>query len=306
MECYRYEVIKYENAPYKGIIDTVYVLTMDNSSRHKSVYSQLNKYKLTNNIKIVFNKGYKKCKKTQCSPLECKEIKTPPHDITHANNEILKDAIKNNYETILVLEDDFILSDKITDKKVIKDIRNIIQEKRNDDLVLKLGCLPFITLPYNSDFKRVFLSSGAHAVVYNSNVMRKMYNSKKFALNDYDASLNMHFYGRQLMYKEPLIYQLWTETENKKYWDDWNGGLLNTGEWYFSLIKKLQLNKQVEPGTSIVYKYNWIISSLFFLLMIIVSYYLGRVLYTVIAFYIIQKNYKKTKRKRKRSRKNRK
>ena len=57
------------------------------------------------------------------------------------------------------------------------------------------------------------------------------------------------------------------------------------------LYIKLQLNKQVEPGTSMVYKYNWIISSLFFLLMIIVSYYLGRVLYTVIAFYIIQKNY---------------
>ena len=37
MECYRYEVIKYENAPYKGIIDTIYVLTMENSTRHESI-----------------------------------------------------------------------------------------------------------------------------------------------------------------------------------------------------------------------------------------------------------------------------
>lgn len=277
MECYRYENIKYENAPYRDIIDTVYVLTMENSSRHESVYSQLNQNKLTNNVNIVFNKGYKKCKKIQCTPFECKGIKTPPHDLTHANNEILKDAIKNNYETILVLEDDFILSDKINDEKVIRDIKNIIQKKKQGDLVLKLGCFPLVTLPYDSNFKRVFFSCGTHAVVYNSNVIRKMYTSKKFALNDYDSLINTNFYGRQLMYKEPLIYQLWTETENKQYWDDWNGGLLNTGEWFFYVVKKLKLNKQVEPGTSRVYKYNWIISLLFFLLVSLICYYLGRV-----------------------------
>ena len=37
------------------------------------------------------------------------------------------------------------------------------------------------------------------------------------------------------MYKEPLMYQLVQESENMKYWDDWNGGLLNSGEWFFSL-----------------------------------------------------------------------
>ena len=90
--------------------------------------------------------------------------------------------------------------------------------------------------------------------------------------------INTNFYGRQLMYKERLIYQLWTETENKQYWDDWNGGLLNTGELFFYVVKKLKLDKQVEPGTSRVYKYNWIISLLFFLLVILICYYLSRVL----------------------------
>lgn len=283
-KCYNQKILTYEKGSYDGIIDMIYVLTMEKSfKRHQSIYFQLNKFKLTKNAKIILNKGYKKCKKQQCGTIECKKIKTPPHDITHANNEILKDAIKNKYETILVLEDDFILSDKINNKKVIKDIKKIVNDYKEKELVLKLGCFPFITLPYDKKYKRVFLSSGAHAVVYNSNVMKKIFNSKKFALNDYDALLNMNFYGSQLMYKEPLIYQLWTDSENSKYWDDWNGGILNSGEWYTFLMKTLLLNKQEEPGTSLMYRYHNITSILLLIFFIIITYYLLKISYYLLS-----------------------
>ena len=125
-----------------------------------------------------------------------------------------------------------------------------------------------------------------------------------FALDDYDALLNRHFFGRELMYKEPLIYQLVQESENMKYWDDWNGGLLNSGEWFFSLMKHLRIDKTVEPGTSLVYKYHGIVNFLFFILMIIIIYYLGRVVVGfILPLKIIELKCKKERKKMKRRRK---
>ena len=246
MSCYRFELITFNKGSYDDIIDMIYVLTMEKSiDRHRNIYSQLKKFKLTKNAKIMFNKGYKKCKKTSCNQYKCQSIKTPPHDLTHAVNETYKDAINNNYKIILILEDDFIISERVNNNIVKQDIKKIINDYKNSELILKMGCLPFITMPYNNEYKRVILSAGTHAVLYNDNAFRKIYNQKLFASDDYDALLNKYFFGRELMYKEPLIYQLWTETENKKYWDDWNGRLLNTGEWYFAIIKKLDLNKTV-------------------------------------------------------------
>ena len=125
MSCYRKELITNDKGSYDGIIDMIYVLTMEKSKkRHQSIYSQLNKFKLTKNAKIMFNKGYKTCKKISCNKYECQQVKTPPHDITHAMNEIYKDAIDNNYKTILILEDDFIVSERINNNQVIMDIKN--------------------------------------------------------------------------------------------------------------------------------------------------------------------------------------
>jgi len=167
-----------------------------------------------------------------------------------------------------------------------------------------MGCLPFVTMPYNNEYRRVILSAGAHAVLYNDIAFRKIYNKKLFALDDYDALLNRHFFGRELMYKEPLIYQLVQESENMKYWDDWNGGLLNSGEWFFSLMKHLRIDKTVEPGTSLVYKYHGIVNFLFFILMIIIIYYLGRVVVGfILPLKIIELKGKKERKKMKRRRK---
>ena len=271
--CYMQKILEYEKASYDGIIDMIYILTMVKSyKRHKGIYSQLDKFKLTKNVKIIFNKGYKACKKQSCNKYKCGDIKIPPHDITHANNEILKDAMKNNYKIILVLEDDFILSDRINESSVIKNIRKIIDEYKHKELVLKLGCFPFITLPYNNKYRRVLLSSGAHAVLYNDNAIKKIVNNKLYSLDDLDFLINKNFFGRELMYKEPLIYQLVEESENMKHWDNWNGGLLNSGKLFFSLMKYLSINKQVEPGTSIIYKYHRIINYLLYLLLFMIIY----------------------------------
>ncbi len=307
MSCYRKELITNDKGSYDGIIDMIYVLTMEKSKkRHQSIYSQLNKFKLTKNAKIMFNKGYKTCKKISCNKYECQQVKTPPHDITHAMNEIYKDAIDNNYKTILILEDDFIVSERINNNQVIMDIKKIINDYKHSELILKLGCLPFVTMPYNNEYRRVILSAGAHAVLYNDIAFRKIYNKKLFALDDYDALLNRHFLGRELMYKEPLMYQLVQESENMKYWDDWNGGLLNSGEWFFSLMKYLRIDKSVEPGTSLVYKYHGIANFLFFILMIIIIYYLGRILIGfVLPLKIMELKGKKKRRKMKGGAKNR-
>jgi hypothetical protein len=64
---------------------------------------QLNEYQPTNTVYILFNKGYKKCKKQDF-------ITNPPYDLVDANLNIFKHAKENNYDNILILEDDFIFS----------------------------------------------------------------------------------------------------------------------------------------------------------------------------------------------------
>lgn len=278
MSCYRFELKTYNKGSYDGIIDMIYVLTMEKSNeRHINIYSQLNKFKLTKNAKIMFNKGYKTCKKISCDKFDCEQIKNPTLDITHGINEIIKDAIDNNYKSILILEDDFIFSKRINDNQVIMDIKKIINDYKHNELVLKLGCFPYFTIPYNNECRKVITSTGAHAIIYNDNAFRKIYNKKLFVLNDLELSINKYFFGKQLMYKEPLAYQLVEKTENMKYWDYWNGDLLNTKEWYFNYFKYLGLDKSVEPGTSLIYKYHHIYF-LFLILIFIIIYYLFRFL----------------------------
>merc|ERR1711991_809024 len=157
----------------------IYVLTMEKSKeRHRNIYSQLNKFKLTKNAKIMFNKGYKTCKKISCDKFNCKKIKNPILDITHGINEIFKDALYNNYKSIMILEDDFILSKRINDNQVIMDIKKMINDYKHNELVLKLGCFPFFTIPYNNQYRTVITSAGTHAVIYNDNAFRKIYNKK--------------------------------------------------------------------------------------------------------------------------------
>jgi hypothetical protein len=81
---------------FKKTIDATYVIHLEGNGRHESVINQLNKYHLTNEVYILYNKGFNKCKKTD-------NIVYPAYDLIDAFFQIFKHANENNYENILIL-----------------------------------------------------------------------------------------------------------------------------------------------------------------------------------------------------------
>ena len=88
----------------------------------------------------------------------------------------------------------------------------------------------------------------------------------------------MKFITEQIMYKIPLIYQIFPDTENRKNWGKDDNFLINFSNsialnYNNQIINLFNLDKIEEPGTSKMYKYHNII---FFsiLLILLVSIYL--------------------------------
>jgi hypothetical protein len=107
-KCYRYEKILYKDGLFNKTIDATYIINLEGNGRLEYIMKQLEEYHPTNIVYIVFNKGFKKCKKADF-------IINPPYDLVDANLNIFKHAKNNNYDNILILEDDFIFDDKILD-----------------------------------------------------------------------------------------------------------------------------------------------------------------------------------------------
>ena len=99
-KCYKMQKYKFKNGMFDRSCDCCYVLTMENSKRKKKYMRQLKIFHPHSLVKIQTNKGFKKCKKT------LREQKTP-FDILDAYYNVFLDAKKNNYDHILVFEDDF-------------------------------------------------------------------------------------------------------------------------------------------------------------------------------------------------------
>ena len=281
MNCYRQENLFFPHGILDNIIDMVYILTMESSkSRHIHIQNQLSKFPLCQHIKIIYNKGFTKCSKKICSMTTCKLIQTSYQDITHVNEYIYQDILKNKYNNILVLEDDFIISPQITNKDVISDLEDIVKYYKEEKLLLRLGCLPIVSynMTGSSQYGNLVLGLGAHALLYNRNsvneIVRKVRKSE-----DFDVNLNISFIGNQLYYKKKsLISQLFPVTENRRNWGKSYGYVI---EKYFQFlmfrcISLLKLDKTVEPGYTVMYKYhNYLFSILFifhvYLLFIIIK-----------------------------------
>lgn len=102
-ECYNFKEINYNNGILDEIIDCTYVVHLEGRPlRLERINYQLNKYNLSKKVFILFCKGFKKCKNNN-------NIKVIAHDLIESNFYIFEHAKKNNYNNILILEDDFIL-----------------------------------------------------------------------------------------------------------------------------------------------------------------------------------------------------
>jgi hypothetical protein len=258
-ECYHFDNIKFDDGLLNDCVDATYIIHLEGNGRLPDIQKQLEEYHPSNQVFILFNKGYKKCKKADY-------INAPAIDLIDAFLQCFQHAEENAYNNILILEDDFMFSEKIKEREHRENICEFIKSKEGEPMHYLLGCIPLIKIPYTINcihYKGI--SMGTHAVIYNKECRKKIKNSNEII--DWDLFLNLnntHYY-----YHIPLCYQLIPETENSKNWNKGNPVLYILGIIVFSFFQLLGLNTSVEPGYSFFYMFS---KTIFFLLIITLIY----------------------------------
>lgn len=242
--CYQYKKRVYTDGLLNGAIDATYIIHLNDNGREPDIEKQLSAYHPTNIVYIVINKGYKTCPKNLPD-------QTPPYDLTDAFLQIFQHANKENYNHILILEDDFLFHPNIKDPAIQRDVCKFLQTKITNNCMYYLGCLPYIQSTGFSNHNRLYLSSGTHACIYSKplrNYIMESYAQSDIVDWDLFHNCNSFRYPRYI-YSQPLCYQLFPPTENSKHWYN----PLGLADIIKYLHQQFDLNKQVEPGHQFFY-----------------------------------------------------
>jgi len=252
-KCYRYEKLLYKDSLFNKSIDATYIINLEDNGRLDYIMKQLIKYHPTNIVYIVFNKGYKKCIKADF-------IINPPYDLVDANFNIFKHAKNNNYNNILILEDDFIFDSEIKSDFHIDNINNFLSNKKETSFQYYIGTIPGLILPFNFYNYRLIKSHGTHCVIFSKKMREKILTFKQKNITDWDDFTGKFINNRYLYYK-PMCYQLFTDTENSKYWGSNDKGIHKIitdicNVFLRKIYNLLKLNKQVNPGYKFFYNFS--------------------------------------------------
>jgi hypothetical protein len=200
--CYSYENIAASENPLFKNVDLTIVLTMKDVDRFKKDPLLLN---LSKKTILQINKGYNACKKPDT-------IKRTVEDLTHAYYTAFEYSEK--YNNVIILEDDAeVLNYEVSHYKKIDGYIG-----SNDFTIISLGSLGFFTKK-NEMFYETHPMSHTQAQIISKKTrdnVRKLMLSKKF-IGHIDAA----YFSEQnvLVYHEPLIVQVLSETENFQNWE---------------------------------------------------------------------------------------
>jgi hypothetical protein len=237
--CYRFEKILIDKPVIFKSIDATYIIHLEGNGRIEHIMIQLSKITPSKIVYIVFNKGYKKCKKESF-------INTTNRDLVDANIKIFTHSNEMNYNNILILEDDFIFED-ISENDSIEVDKFLIKNK-NKDICYLIGSLPFIIIPtFDLNHWKGFFTGGMHSVIYTKQHRINILKMDQSKIKDWDKK--DFFKLKKYVYKKPLCFQTFPITNNRKNWHDSN--IMN----YFTdiFINTLNLDKKVHPGYDIMY-----------------------------------------------------
>ena len=264
-QCYSFKKIKYNTGLLDEAVDATYIIHLEGNGRYDDIMSQLKTYHPTKEVYIVFNKGYKKCKKDD-------HIELPAHDLIDAFLQVFKHAKNQNYENILILEDDFIFSEKIKTTSTQHDICTFLNNNKDKDYQYFLGCLPLLQLPCTLDCKHYINigSIGMHAVIYTKKNRNALLNVNQKDITDWDWYSFTHL--RRYTYHEPLCYQLFPDTDNSKNWHKDNSILHVFAVLVKKILNLLKLDNQVEPGYTIFYIFSKLFAFIIFILILCIVY----------------------------------
>jgi len=241
-KCYHFEKIKNKDGILEKSVDATYIIHLKDNGRLEHIYSQLENFAPTKTIYIVFNNGFKNCNKKLIEQVSYQ-------DLTDAFLQCFDHANKNNYNNILILEDDFIFNPEIKRSENVECINNFINKQMGKEFIYYLGCNPIIIFPCTNDFKhyKSYKSLSMHAIIYSKQARFK---TLDLNLKHWDVIVEQGIKTKYLFHK-PLCYQTYPDTENKLTWGEKDSFIIASLKNLF--IKILNLDKQVEPGFTILY-----------------------------------------------------
>jgi hypothetical protein len=251
VSCYNFVAITYEQGFLDPSTDATYIIHLEGNGRYDHIMDQLSKYHPTKLVYILYNKGYKKCKKKLPREL-------PRYDLTDAFVTCFKHATAQNYNNILILEDDFIFTDLILDPIIPNRVNKFINEQNNELFIYLLGSLSTLQLPYDNYHTIVPSGAGAHSIVYSKEFIKYTLKMNISDIHDWDQHTWTSL--KRYTYYKPLCVQLFPMTENKK---EWGTGFIE------GLHKILFLDTHIEPGYTI---YNIVSKLLFFYILAFLVY----------------------------------
>jgi hypothetical protein len=287
--CYSFKKLSFDQGIFDKSLDATYILHLEGNGRYEHVIKQINKYPTTQTVYILMNPGFKKCKKTL-------PMQSSIFDLIDANLHTMKHANELNYKNILIFEDDFMFSKKMSDTSHHKNINDFCSTKINDEFMYFLGSVPILILPYNTYTWRGIATGATHAVIYSRGMRDKMLSIPDNTIADWDMYIAKRLNYYKYIYSEPLVNQLFVETENKSNWaydqPEYTRKtilfFLNTSIYLLGLDKP----ETVENGFNLMY----LLAKLFVLfLTLLVIFLVYLVLKTLIPFKYLVKYAKKRK-----------
>jgi hypothetical protein len=248
-------LVEFERGIFDGILDCTYVILCcgPDPNRLENVKEQLKILRPSKKVHLMFFAGYRKC------------------DISVGTNDdlinnilyIFKEAIENGSKRIMVLEDDFFLTEPISETDSGR-INDFVTKKDPDVYSFGSFCAPTVSTILSYHNKASFGIIGvAHCMMYNSDFMLKyihyMNNNDKTSLNT-DVSTK-DITSDVYRYYKPLVYQKFEATENQVI--GWHKSLGKCGKPLISLylyfVRLVRLDKQPQPGFFIAYYFPLVI-----------------------------------------------
>ena len=201
MSCYSYKTINETNNPILKSVDITIILIMENSNRFKPDPFLLN---LSKKTVIQYNKGFRACKKPSII------VKTN-NDIVHAYYTAFE--YTKGYNNVLILEED---------AEVLYYTRyhyEFVDNYISGDFKVFSFATYGVFTKLNDVFYSVDVAHGAQAQIFSKNerlkIMHNMENSN--FIGEIDAT---YLKDNVVVYKHPLIVQLFPNTEN---FNNWSG-----------------------------------------------------------------------------------
>jgi hypothetical protein len=256
--CYKLEKIELKNKYLFNSIDATYIIHLENNGRYDSIQKQLSRITPSNNVYILFNKGYR-CKKQSF-------INNSALDIIDANYYIFRHSDEQQYKNILILEDDFIFEN--IDKQDIYNIDTFMNKNKDKDILYQIGTLPIILLPtLNLNHWIGYFTGGMHSTIYTKKYRERILKTPQQTFSDWDKK--DFFKLNKYVYKKPLCFQTFPYTENRKKW--LNSKIIQKLSSIFIYI--LNLENDIHPGYDIMYILSKIIIIFLSLIIIIIIQY---------------------------------